>query len=153
MQSIEHCTGGRTKLDAVWACCTVCNTHTDRSCEAMAEWVTFEADLPNFDSLSSTNCFRFGHCINIGVQRECFPAPVPSGKAIFALQSTEKFFFLQAPNAVYNYNGGRRKVDRKGTSVGRISKLLRFAQPPDSSGSFGEKMDLDAPPFIVHYKR
>ena len=45
MQSIEHCTGCRTKLYAVRACCTVYNTHAERSCEAMAEWVTFEADF------------------------------------------------------------------------------------------------------------
>ena len=30
-------------------------------------------------------------------------------------------FFLQAPGAVYICNGVRRKVDRKGTSAGRIS--------------------------------
>ena len=29
--------------------------------------------------------------------------------------------FLQVPGAVYICNGGRRKVDRKGTSAGRIS--------------------------------
>ena len=77
----------------------------------------YEADLPNVDSLSSTNCFRLGYCVNIGVQPECFPAPVPSGKAIFALQKHSKVFFLQAPDAVYISNGGRSKVDRKGTSA------------------------------------
>ena len=55
MQSIEHCTGDSTKLYAVRACCTVCNVHAERSCEAMAEWVMFEADLRNVDSLSSTD--------------------------------------------------------------------------------------------------
>ena len=45
---------------------------------------------------------------------------------------------LQAPSAVYICIGGRRKVDRKGTPAGRISQLLRFAQPPHSSGPFGE---------------
>ena len=57
MQSIEHCTGCRTKLYAVRACCTVCNTHDECLCKAMAEWVMFEADLWNADSLSSANFF------------------------------------------------------------------------------------------------
>ena len=68
--------------------------------------------------------FRFGHYINIGVQRDCFPAPVPSGKAIFALQKHNRVvFFLKAPGTVYICNGGRRKVKvgRKGTFAGWIS--------------------------------
>ena len=77
----------------------------------------FEAALQNVDSLSSTNFFRFVHCVYIGVQRDCFPAPVPSGKAIFVLQKHSKVFFLQAPGAVYICNGGRIKVDRKGISA------------------------------------
>ena len=96
MQSIENCTGGRTKPYAVRACCTVCNTHAERSCEAMAEWVMFEADLRNVDSFSSTN-FWFGHCVNIGVQQDSFPAPVLSGKASFAaLQKHSKVSFSSA---------------------------------------------------------
>ena len=43
----------------------------------MAEWVMFEADLWNGDSLLRPNFFRFGHCVNIGVQQDSFPAPVP----------------------------------------------------------------------------
>ena len=35
-------------------------------------------------------------------------------------KSTAKLF-LQAPGAVYICNGGRRKVDGKGTSAGQIS--------------------------------
>ena len=86
----------------------------------------FEADLYlwNVDSLSSTNCFRFGHSYNIGVQQDGFPAPVLSGRAFLAPQKHSKVFFLQVPGAVYICNGVRRKVDRKGTSAGRISKLL-----------------------------
>ena len=67
----------------------------------------FEVDLRNG-----------GHCVSIGVQQDNFPAPVPSRKAIFALQSPGKFL-LQAPGAVYICNGGR-KVDSKGTSTGQI---------------------------------
>ena len=55
MQNIEHCTGGRTKLYGVRACCTVCNMHAECSCEEMAEWVILEAGLRNVDSLPSTN--------------------------------------------------------------------------------------------------
>ena len=35
-------------------------------------------------------CFRFGHCVNMGVQRDSIPAPELSGKAIFALQKHSK---------------------------------------------------------------
>ena len=50
----------------------------------------FEADLWNGDGLSHANYFRFGHCVNIGVQQDSFAAPVPSGKAIFTLQQHSK---------------------------------------------------------------
>ena len=50
----------------------------------------FEADLWNVNRLSSTILFRFRHCVNIGVQQDTFPSPVPSGKAIFALQKNSK---------------------------------------------------------------
>ena len=56
------------------------------------------------------------------------------------LQKHSKVVRLQARGAVYICNGGRRKFDGKGTSVGRISQLLRFAQPPHSSDSFGKKI-------------
>ena len=101
MQSIEHCTGDHTKLYAVRACCTVCNTHAERSCEVLAEWVTFEADLWNVDSRSSTNYVWFGHCVNIGVQWDGFPAPVPSGKASFALQKRSRAFSSSARRRIH----------------------------------------------------
>ena len=34
----------------------VCNTESELFCETLAEWVMFEADLWNIDSLSSTIC-------------------------------------------------------------------------------------------------
>ena len=51
--------------------------HTERFYSAMAEWVMFEADLGNGDSLSHANYFRFGHCINTTVQQDTLLAPVP----------------------------------------------------------------------------
>ena len=54
-----------------------CNTHAERFCSAMAEWVMFETDLWNGDSLSHAYFFRFRNCINTGVQQDSFPAPVP----------------------------------------------------------------------------
>ena len=99
--SMQHCTGCCTKLYAVRACCTVCNTHAERSCEGMAEWVMFEADLWNADSLSSANFFRFRDCITIGVQQDSFPAPVPSGKAIFALQKNSKVSSSSARRCIH----------------------------------------------------
>ena len=80
MQSIEHCTGCSTKLYAVRECCTVCNTHAERSCSAMAEWMMFKVDIWNDDSLSRANFFRLGNCINTGVQQDSFPAAVLSGQ-------------------------------------------------------------------------
>ena len=51
----------------------------------------FEADiLWNADSLSSTNFFRFVDWVTIGFQGDSFPAPVPSGKAIFGLHNQSK---------------------------------------------------------------
>ena len=76
----------------------------------------FEADLWNGTPIF----FRFGHCVNIGVQQDSFPAPLPSGKAIFALQKHSKVSSSSA-RWLYICNGVRRKVDRKGTSAGRIS--------------------------------
>ena len=69
----------------------------------------FEADLWDVDCLSRSNIFRFGHCVDIGVQHDGFPAPVPSGSAIFANEKHRKVF-LQAPRAVCPYNDGRKKV-------------------------------------------
>ena len=75
--------------------------NTERSCEAMAEWVMFEADLWNVNSLSSTNFFRFGHCVDIGVQQDSFPASVLSGRAIFVLQRHSKFFSSSARRRIH----------------------------------------------------
>ena len=50
----------------------------------------FETDLWNGDSLSRANYFRFGLCVNTGVQLDSFPAPVHQGKASFALQKHSK---------------------------------------------------------------
>ena len=81
----------------------------------------FEADLGSSDSLSYTHFFlRFGHFVNIGVQQDRLPAPVLSGRPSLSFRGTVKFL-LQAPCAVYICNGGRREVDRKVTSTGRIS--------------------------------
>ena len=82
----------------------------------------FETDLWNGDRLSRANCFRFGHCVNTGVQLSSFPAPVPHGKAGFALQKHSK---VSPSSAQWLYTfvmaGGEIKVDRKGISGGRIS--------------------------------
>ena len=67
----------------------VCNTESELFCETLVELVMFEVDLWNIDSLSST--FLFGSSFNIGFQQDSFPTPVPSGKAIFALQKPRKF--------------------------------------------------------------
>ena len=67
--------------------------------------------------------FRFGHYINIGDQRDCFPAPVPSGKAIFALQKHSRVvFFLKRP-APYTFvmAGGE-----KSKSIGKALLLDGF---------------------------
>ena len=61
--------------------------------------------------------------------------------------------FLQVPGAVYIYNGGSKKVDRKGTSSRRISYLLRFTQPPRPTGSFAKKLDFRSPPFLTSYEQ
>ena len=67
MQSKEHCTV--CKLHAVRERCTVYNTHAERVWEETAEWVMFETDLMNGDSLSPIRFLRFGHCVNMGSSR------------------------------------------------------------------------------------
>ena len=93
MQSIEYYTGCCTKLYAVRACCTVCNTHAERSCEAMAEWVMLKLIYGMPIACQAPLFFRFGHSVNIGV---------PSGIASWRQcrqerpslrKSTAKFFF------------------------------------------------------------
>ena len=72
----------------------------------------FEADLWNANSLSSAIFFQFDYCVNIGVQQDSFPGPVPSGRPSLRFKRTAKFL-LQTPGAVYICNSGKRKVDRK----------------------------------------
>ena len=62
------------------ACCRVCNTHAECFCSAMAEWVMFEAEFYGIAIASHVPIF-FG---------SGFPAPLPSGKATFALQKHSK---------------------------------------------------------------
>ena len=47
----------------------------------------------------------------------------------------------KAHGAVYIYNGRRIKFDGNGISVGRISHLIRFAQPPHSSGALRKQIE------------
>ena len=61
----------RTKLYAVRACCTVYNTHAERFCEAMTEWIMFEADLWNGNSLSRANFCGSGTVLLLGLKRLC----------------------------------------------------------------------------------
>ena len=82
----------------------------------------FEADLRNVDSLSNTNFFSLCTALisessGIASQRQC-----RKERASLRFKSTAKFF-LQEPGAVYICNGARIKVDRKGTSAGRISQV------------------------------
>ena len=53
----KNTTGGCTILYAMRAYCRVCNTHVQRHCETMAEWVMFDLDLWNSDGLSSATFF------------------------------------------------------------------------------------------------
>ena len=80
----------------------------------------FEAGLWNGDSLSRANFFGSGTALisessRIASQRQCCQE-----RPSLLLKGTAKFL-LQAPGAVYICIGRRRKVDRKGTSAGRIS--------------------------------
>ena len=80
----------------------------------------FEADLRNVDRLSHANFFGSGSALisescRIASQRQC-----RQRRPSLRFKGTAKFF-LQAHGAAYICNGVRRKVDRKGTSAGRIS--------------------------------
>ena len=59
----------------------------------------------------------------IRVQRDSFPAPLPSGKALFGLQKINNVLSSSVRRIIHlkNPNGERIKVDRKGISPGRIS--------------------------------
>ena len=54
MQSKDHCAYGCTTLYELSVCCVVCDTESELFYETLAEWVMFEVDLWNIDSLSST---------------------------------------------------------------------------------------------------
>ena len=116
-------------------------------CLAMTEWVMFETDLWNDDSLSRANCFRFGHCVNTGVQLDSFPAPVPQGKASFALQKHSK---VSPSNAQWLYTfvmaGGEK-------SIGKALLLVVFLSYLDSRTIQTQAVLLEkiGPPFTsVH---
>ena len=57
----------------------------------MAEWVLFEADLGNSNSLSHAHFFRVGHCVNIEVQQDRLPEPVLSERPSLSFRGTAKF--------------------------------------------------------------
>ena len=125
----------------------MCNTHAVRSCEAIAALVMFEADLWNVAILSG-NFFRFGRCGNFGVQRDGFLAPLPLGKASFSTQKHSKVLTSSARGPINVY--WQENIDRKGTSTGWISYILRFAQPPNSTSSLAYRI---GPPFTMSYER
>ena len=95
----------------------VCNTESELFCETLVEWVMFEVDLWNIDSLSSTICSARVLILDsssIAFQHQC-----RQEKPSLRIKSTGKF--LQVATDVYICNGWRRKVDRRGASDGRIS--------------------------------
>ena len=59
-----------------------------------------EGDLGNSDSVSQAHFFRFGHCVNIGVQQDNLPPPVLSGRQFLSFRGTAKFL-LQACGGVH----------------------------------------------------
>ena len=54
MQSKDDCACGCTTLYELSVYYVVCNTESEMFYETLAEWVMFEMDLWNIDSLSST---------------------------------------------------------------------------------------------------
>ena len=92
-------------------------------------------------------CFRSGHCINTGVKSGTFPAPMPSGKAIFALKRTAKLL-LKAPSGCIHFTWWEEKSIEKvvlqdwflRNLVSATSRFKRF---------FSRKMDHQSPPFMV----
>ena len=117
MQSKDHCTYGCTTLYELIKWCVVFNTESELVCETLADWVMFEVDLWNIDSLSGT-IFSARALISdssrIAFQHQC-RHEMPS----LRFKSTGKS--LQVSTDVYICNGWRRKVDRKGASDGWIS--------------------------------
>ena len=107
----------------------------------------FEADLWNADSLSSAN-----FSVNIGVQRDSFPAPCRQERPSLRFKRTAKFF-LQAPGTVYICNGRRRKVDRKALLLEGFLRKLGSCNLQTQAVRLGEKLDLQSPNFMVSCKR
>ena len=117
MQSKDHCTYGCTTLYELSIWCVVCNTESELFCETLAEWVMFEVDLWNIDSLSSTICSARALISNSS--RTAFQHQCRQEKPSLRVKSTG--MFLQVSTDVYICNGWRRKVDRSVASDGRIS--------------------------------
>ena len=112
----------------------------------------FEADLWNGDSLSSTNFFRFGRCVNIGVQQDSFPAPVLQGKAIFVLK---KHIKVSSSSVRWFYTfviaGGEKSIGKALPLVGFLCYLdLRTNQT--HAVLLQKNMDLHSPSFMVSYE-
>ena len=153
MQSIEHCAGGCTTRYAVRACCTVCNTHFECFGEAVAEWVMFKADLWNVDSLSSATFLLFGHCVRIGVQRDSFPAPLPSGKAILVLQKNSKVSSLSAQRLHTLLMAGGEKSIGEAFLVNGFLRKLGSRNLQTQAVLLEQKLELHLPSFMVTYER
>ena len=103
----------------------------------------FEADLRNVDSLSSTNSLRFGHCVDIGVYEDSFPAPVLSGKVIFALQKHSK---ASSSSARWLYTFVMARGEK---SIGKALLLVGFLSYLDSRTNQTQAVLLEkiGPPF------
>ena len=143
MQSIEHWTGCCTRLYAERACCIACTSHAERFCGAMAEWclkriygMSIACQAPTIFSLGTVLIWESSRIASQCQCRQERPSLRSKGTAKFLVQAPPPPH--PHPLAVYICNGGRRKIDRKGTSAGRLSWKVRFAQSPDSSASFGK---------------
>ena len=77
----------------------------------------FEVDLWNVNSLSSAMVFGSGTALI----SESAGIASAVRKGHLCASKVQQSFFCKRPVAVYIANGGRRKVNRKGTSPGRIS--------------------------------
>ena len=112
----------------------------------------FEADLWDVDNLSRPNIFRFGHCVDIGVQQAALPAPVPSGSAIFANEKHSKVFFFKLPALYALIMMGAEKL------IGKALRLVGFLSCLDSRTyqtqvvHFGGKLDFHSPPVMVGFE-
>ena len=130
--------------------------HAERFCEAMAEWMIFEADLWNGDSVPLTRQFFsfLGHCINGLVQQNSFRAPVLSGKAIFGLQRQSK---VSSSSARWLYilvlAGGEKSIGKALLLIGFLIFLGDVVSCNLQAVLLGEKLDLHSPPFMASYER